>query len=393
MAEKQPLGLYIHIPFCQKRCGYCDFNTYAGCASYLPAYINALQREIEHYSHFHSEKFFIKTIYFGGGTPSILPPDSINNLVSIIFNSFDVDKDVEFSLEANPNDLRNDYFNAIRKIGVNRISFGMQSAICSELAILDRDHSISDVEQCVTDAKAAQIENINLDLIFGIPGQTLKTLAQSVRCAVDREPDHLSIYGLYVHEGTLLAEKIDRGMLVPVENDLEAEMYAWLINILPQFGFEQYEISNWAKGTQAICRHNMLYWQYKDWLGIGAGAHSHITNQRWHNILGISAYIRRIVESTTEHLYHPAIAERTSLSCDDVIKETMMMGLRLTKKGVNIADFHKHFRMDLRDIYRKEIDALMKKNLIEIARCDGEVVLRLTKQGRLLGNQVFMAFI
>ena len=393
MAEKKKLSLYIHIPFCRTRCGYCDFNTYAGLQALIPAYLRALDSEIAHFGQHLREEYFIHTIYFGGGTPSLLSANEIRMLISSVKNHFTIKTDAEISLEANPNGITFAYLDEISKCGINRISFGMQSAIAEELAILDRKHTNNDVEMAVAFAKEAGISQINLDLMFGIPLQTLRSLEDSIRFAIGLAPQHLSVYGLSLHEGTALAEKISIGAIEPIDEDLAGDMYAWLMERLPELGYSQYEISNWTAtgGSQSV--HNLQYWLNLDYIGIGAGAHSYVKADRWNNLLGIQAYIAGIKSISQEDYLHQAVAERNALSPSDIIKETMMMGLRLTQTGVNLSAFKKRFSLDVEALYQEEITRLLRLGLIEFFGDGGTRCLRLTTHGRMLGNQVFLEFI
>ena len=393
MAEQKKLSLYIHIPFCRTRCGYCDFNTYAGLQGLIPAYVRALNAEIAHFGQQLQEEYYVHTIYFGGGTPSLLPANEIHSLISGVENQFTIASDAEISMEANPNGITLAYLDAIRKSGINRISFGMQSAISEELAILDRTHTLGDVERAVRFAKEAGIAQINLDLMFGIPQQTMRSLETSIEYAIGLEPQHLSVYGLSVHDGTALAVKISTGAIEPIDEDLAGDMYAWLMERLPEAGYTQYEISNWTATGGNPSVHNMQYWLNLDYVGIGAGAHSYLEADRWNNRPGVQEYIAGVMEINQADFFLNAVAERNALSSSDIVKETMMMGLRLTQIGVNVYDFENRFLVNLETLYQKEITRLQRLGLIEFFGDGRKRCLRLTTQGRMMGNQVFLEFI
>jgi oxygen-independent coproporphyrinogen III oxidase len=393
MHKKTPLSLYIHIPFCKTRCGYCDFNTYAGKDHWIPEYMKAVVGEIIQYSKNLHEDFSIHTIYFGGGTPSIIPAEYFREVFRVIRRHFEVVDQPEVTLEANPNGLSKDYLNAISDIGINRLSIGMQSAVPNELDILDRKHTMEDVQNAVVHARACGIANLNLDLIFSIPSQTMRSLHQSVNRAIELAPTHLSIYGLILHEETALFQKIESGVYEAVDEDLAGDMYAWLMDYLPTRGFRQYEISNWADAEGSHSRHNLQYWHNLEYLGIGAGAHSHLKGYRWSNLLGIQPYILGVKESEEDVVFLPCVDEKQKLLQSDMVKETMMMGLRLTKEGVNINSINTRFDVDICGIYSQEIKKLSGHALIELMEIEGELHLRLTEKGRMLGNQVFMEFI
>jgi oxygen-independent coproporphyrinogen III oxidase len=393
MHKKTPLSLYIHIPFCKTRCGYCDFNTYAEKDHWVPEYMKAVVGEIIHYSKNLHEDFSIHTIYFGGGTPSIIPAEYFREVFRVIRRRFEVADQPEVTLEANPNGLSKDYLKAISDIGINRLSIGMQTAVPEELDILDRKHTMEDVQNVVMHARACGIANLNLDLIFSIPSQTMQSLQKSVSSAIELTPTHLSIYGLILHKETALFQKIESGVYEAVDEDLAGDMYAWLMDYLPTRGFRQYEISNWAIAEDYHSRHNLQYWHNLEYLGIGADAHSHLKGYRWSNLLGIQPYILGVKEFEEEVFFLPCVDEKQKLNQSDMVKETMMMGLRLTKEGININSINTRFGVDIREIYSQEIKKLSGHALIELLKIEGELHLRLTEKGRMLGNQVFMEFI
>ena len=281
----------------------------------------------------------------------------------------------------------------ISDIGVNRLSLGMQSAIPYELDILDRRHSLEDVQNAVMGSRESGISNINLDLIFSIPSQTMGSLEESVNTAIDLNSTHLSIYGLILHEETVLFQKIKAGIIEPIDEDLGGDMYAWLMRYLPAKGFEQYEISNWAIADTYHGKHNLQYWHNLDYLGIGAGAHSHLGGYRWSNSPGIESYISGVKKNAGDAFFLPAIDEKIKLLKEDMVKETLMMGLRLTREGVNIVKINERFGIDVYETYRKGITKLLGRSLIELPEIKGYQHIRLTEKGRMLGNQVFLEFI
>lgn len=359
----------------------------------MPGYVRGLETEIKHFSHPLREDYAIQTIFFGGGTPSLIPARYIGSILSTVRECFDVGEDPEISMEANPNGLSSGYLSEIRKHGINRVSIGMQSAITLELAILDRQHTMEDVQSAVMETKEAGIRNINLDLMFGIPHQSLPSLRESVNRALELQPHHLSVYGLSLHEGTALIRKIETGAVEAIDEDLAGDMYAWLMDYLPEQGFDQYEISNWSAGGNFLCQHNLQYWLNLDYLGIGAGAHSYVGAHRWSNVLGIQAYTQALEENPAGEFFHRAVDEQIHLELMDSIKETMMMGLRLTEMGVGLQTFSDRFSLNLLDLYQENISRLLDLQLVELIVVKGEKSLRLTKKGRMFGNQVFLEFI
>ncbi len=388
------ISIYIHVPFCRTRCGYCDFNTYAGFDYLMAPYVNAVIEEISRTSKKVDGSYLVHTIYFGGGTPNLLSSKQLGRIIKSIRDRFVCVPDIEISTEANPGCLSDEYLKEINDLGFNRLSLGMQSASATDLKILGRSHSFEDVEISVKNAGKAGFSNINLDLIFGIPHQSLKSFRQTLEAAVGLFPSHLSLYALSVEDGTPLAKQIENKLLPEPDEDLAADMYLMAMEYLKKSGFSQYEISNWAREGNNQCLHNLQYWRNLDYLGFGAGAHSHYRKTRWENSKTIPGYIN----SVTEYPYigdcvSPAGKNKITLSEKDEISETMMMGMRLTDEGVGCEDFLRRFGVDLEKYYAHEISGLRARGLVEWIGEDGTRRLRLTQEGRLLGNQVFMEFI
>lgn len=280
-----PYSIYLHIPFCTHRCGYCDFNTYAGLESLMPAYTRALCAEIELAGQAAGElppagrSSPAHTIFFGGGTPSLLPSGQVERILDALERSFDLQPGCEISMEANPGTLSQEYLHDLRRIGVNRLSLGVQSAHPGELRLLERIHDYGDVTRSVSWARQAGFDNLNLDLIFGLPEQTLETWQRTLELALGLAPEHLSMYALTLEHGTPFGAWARRGLLSTPDPDLAADMYEWASDQLAQAGYQQYEISNWARcdsaGNLLACRHNLQYWRNLPYLGLGAGAHGY----------------------------------------------------------------------------------------------------------------------
>jgi oxygen-independent coproporphyrinogen III oxidase len=416
------LSLYLHIPFCQLRCAYCDFNTYAGLDELIPAYVQALVKEIRLVGKAQgcqAQGSSIRdlgpwplslgpcsTLFFGGGTPSLLPLSELALIFNALRDSFALTPDCEITLEANPGTVDQAYLEGLRALGVNRLSFGVQSSHPAELKLLDRLHTFDDVILAVQWARAAGFDNLNLDLIFGIPHQTLTMWQETLTRALELQPDHLSCYALSLEHGTPLRSWVYRGLLPMPDSDLAAEMYEWASETLEANGFRQYEISNWAKevaggrwqvaGEPAIChlplacRHNLQYWRNLPYLGLGAGAHGYAAGWRYSNVLAPAAYIARLEEGgEAQFPFSPAVAETIQVPEETAMGEMMMLGMRLTREGVRDLDFRKRFGIGLGDRYPKELRKLKELRLIEWDD-DGA---RLTKSGRLLGNRVFREFV
>jgi oxygen-independent coproporphyrinogen-3 oxidase len=396
-----PYSLYLHIPFCQHRCGYCDFNTYAGLHALIPDYVRALCREIDLLASTSGSRLPVHTIFFGGGTPSLLPIAELEKIFHTVQGAFALQPGLEISLEANPGTLSLPYLRDLRGLGVNRLSLGVQSAHPGELRLLERQHSYEDVIQAVTWARQASFENLNLDLIFGLPYQFLKTWQKTLELVVGLHPQHFSLYALTLEHGTPFGHWASRGLLSVPDPDLAAEMYEWASECLDACGYIQYEISNWARqdreGGIMACRHNLQYWRNQPYLGVGAGAHGYAGGVRAANVLAPSAYIQRCLQQemtgqTAEFPFTPATASIQPVDRSAEIGETMMMGLRLTQEGIGRENFQERFGQSLEQVFEEEIGDLTRLGLLEWSGKDGNT-LRLTPQGRLLGNQVFMRFI
>ncbi len=397
MNDKKPLGVYIHIPFCRNRCGYCDFNTFVGLDHLLEEYVDCVLEEIAIFSTLYNSDHFVQTIYFGGGTPTIMPVSLYTKMINTISNHFSMAEILEISSEANPIELDLDYLSGLHDAGINRLSIGMQSAVKKELEILGRLQHPEDVSRAVLNSKNARFKNINIDLIYGIPTQTLRSFELSIESAVSLKPQHLSIYGLSLEQSTPLARKIQKGRIPEIDEDMAGDMYAWVMEIMHAIGFKQYEISNWVLGdsdNDFRCFHNLQYWKNRDYLGIGASAHSFIESRRWSNTNSIQNYIGSFSkDKPSSEFGHAAIAENKQLSKMDIIKETLMMGLRLTEEGINTEQFTNRFSLKIEDIYFDQIEKLLASGLIEYKTLNKSRILRLTKKGRMLGNQVFLEFI
>jgi oxygen-independent coproporphyrinogen-3 oxidase len=389
---KMEHSLYFHIPFCVHRCAYCDFNTYAGQEALIPAYVDALCNEIRCVASSAPQRLTAHTIFFGGGTPSLLSADQFESILKAARDSFDLSPEAEISLEANPGTVSLDSLRDLHSLGFNRISLGVQSVHPDELRQLERIHDYFDVIDAVTWARCAGFDNLNLDLIFGLPEQSLAHWQATVKLILGLRPEHLSLYALTVEHGTPFGRWAQRGLLPLPDPDAAADMYEWAGEALEAAGFEQYEISNWAKPDRQ-CRHNLTYWRNHPYLGFGAGAHGSSGGLRVANMLRIRTYIEHL---HPDHLLSnyifplsPATASQIKISKHVEMQETMMTGLRLTREGVSSEDFSDRFGLIMREVFGKEIDELIGLSLLE---CAGPA-LRLTKRGRLLGNQVFMRFV
>ncbi len=410
-------SLYFHIPFCTHRCAYCDFNTYAGQEDLIPAYVDALIREIEFVGSQPTQLFndptTVQTIFFGGGTPSLLSPEQFEAIFKSIHANFNLTDNIEITIEANPGTVSYENLSELRRIGINRISYGVQSANTEELRMLERAHNFFDVIEAVTSARKAEFGNLNLDLIYGLPEQTLQTWQTTVQRILDLHPEHISAYALTLEHGTPFGRWSSKGLLPLPDPDLAADMYEWASETLEANGYVQYEISNWAldgqtskvKGQNATfdvrpltptfaCRHNLQYWRSLPYLAFGAGAHGYANGYRYSNVLRIRTYIERLSNldprvSKIEFPLSPVTVNHHKQTLTDDMSEYMLNNLRLVEAGVSAADFKSRFGSGLMDVYGGEMEELIHLGLLE---GDGESI-KLTKRGRLLGNQVFMRFV
>jgi oxygen-independent coproporphyrinogen III oxidase len=389
----QAYSLYLHVPFCQKRCSYCDFNTYAGQSDRIPDYVAALDREIGMVAASSPTKIPVHTLFFGGGTPSLLSAPQFETLLKTIDADYDLQPGFEASLEANPGTVSEAYLKSLRAAGFNRISFGMQTADPGELTLLGRIHDFYDVISAVKWARQASFDQINLDLIFGLPFQSLQTWQSSVEAALRLNPEHLSLYALTVEHGTPLYRWVGRGLVPSPDGDLAADMYDWASERLDKAGYFQYEISNWARKDSSditmACRHNLQYWRNQPYLGFGAGAHGYAAGYRLADVMHIKTYLERMAQPGLPAFpFSLATSHSTRVDRHTEMEETMMVGLRLTQEGVSRSSFAKRFGIPVEQVFGKEIQQMAQAGLLEA----GEI-LRLTPHGRLLGNQVFMQFI
>ncbi len=389
----EPVSVYLHIPFCRHRCAYCDFNTYAGQDEKIPVYIDALCSEINQVAGKAPEKAAVHTVFFGGGTPSLLACDQIAAVLATLREQFYLQPDAEITLEANPGTTSKEYLAGLREVGVNRLSMGMQSAQPEELRLIQREHTFEDVIHSVEWARQAGFDNVSLDLLFAIPGQTMETWRQSLELALGLKTEHLSLYSLTIEEGTPFYQWMERGLFRATDEDLAADMMEFAAARLEEAGFTQYEISNWARRSPDFryeCRHNLQYWRNLPYFGFGAGAHGCVGGLRLANARGIAEYVRHVQKGKEQpYPYGPATVESTALTEMVIMQETMMVGLRLTHEGVSGGAFLRRFGRDLTEVFGREIAKLVSQGLLEW----NDDRLRLTGRGRFLGNRVFLEFV
>jgi oxygen-independent coproporphyrinogen-3 oxidase len=372
-------GLYVHIPFCSSRCSYCDFATGLYQGELAERYVRALVAEIRSSREVKSR---VDTIYFGGGTPSLLAPSQLDRILCAVHDRFEIDGAPEITLEINPGSVNAEKLREFRRLGINRASFGAQTFDDRELAKLGRSHTAADTLKTFADLRTSGFSNISFDLIAGLPGQTLATWQRNIEIALELQPEHLSFYLLEVHAGTPLADHIRRGIQPVPDDDLAGVMYEWMVERASDAGYEHYEISNLCR-PNFHSRHNVKYWTGAPYYGFGCSAHSYDGRmRRWSNHRDVLRYVE-LVESGAS----PVVDEQ-QLSEIDVRSEAVFLGMRLMQ-GIDVRRYRESFGVDLRDEHAADLDRFYKAGLIEFA---GDQI-RLTRTGALLSNEVFAAFV
>ncbi len=372
------ITIYIHFPFCRSKCGYCSFVSYQGYEAYIPAYISALKKELAA----RATEQLVSSIYFGGGTPSILSSQQIEDVLKAVFSLFAVQDDAEITIEANPGTIDELYLSALRIIGINRLSLGIQSFNDSELAMLGRIHNSSEAKDAVKQARRAGFSNLNLDLLYGLPKQDLHSWQDTLTQAIDLQPEHLSLYPLSLEGDEPMFRLIKRGEMPALDPDRSADQYELAEHLLGEKGYKHYEISNWAKeGFE--CKHNIGYWRIQPYLGVGVAAHSYFGGHRLANTKDVDRYIDAFLCNM------PIMWEQNEeIKPDLMLSEAVIMGLRLTD-GINLDEINSRFGIDLLKTYNSQIDELTGLGLLECMKRN----IKLTNRGRLLGNEVFCRFI
>jgi len=375
------LGLYLHFPFCIAKCPYCDFNSYQlEKDNQVSSYISALHREISAYSP-KLKKSNISTIYMGGGTPTILSGVQIYNIVEFCKDKFNIDKNAEITIEANPGTLDAEKIKLLIESGINRLSLGAQSFNNLLLKKLGRIHNTKDIIDSYYLARERGFSNINLDIMFALPDQTIEDFKVTLKKAVSLKSDHLSLYNLTIHPETAYYRKYKKGQLQLPNEDEEFNMYRWAINFLEEKGFEHYEIANFARPHKRSM-HNLIYWQNQPYLGIGAGAYSFLKGYRYINFKDPVKYIQEVMNGKLP------IDQGEKLSLKKRMIETIILGLR-TKDGVSYKKFLKRFKVDMNSIFYQQINKLINLRLL----LKDDYKIKLTRKGIFLANIVFREFI
>ncbi len=372
------VGLYIHFPFCQQKCRYCDFNSYAGMEHLLPKYLAAIQQELFMYKVHVS---VVDTIYIGGGTPSLLSINDVTRLFDSIRRNFFIADRAEVTMEVNPGSCTLEKLKVIRMNGVNRLSIGLQSFNNESLGKMGRIHSVEDFIKTYQNALAAGFTNINVDLIYGLPWQTGEEWQDTLAGVVELNPEHISLYSLTIEHDTPFGRDLKAGKITKIDEELEAEMYENAVKLLKANGYEHYEISNFAKPGRR-CRHNQIYWRNEDYVGIGAGATSYMGRVRFTNVKEIPQYIEKVFGNVY------ATNEKETLKLEKIIGETIMLNLRMLD-GFKIDDLRKRFKMDIDELYGPTIRVLSNQGLLK----EEEGMVKLTEHGLMIANQVFQRFV
>ena len=380
--QNDPIGIYIHIPYCARICPYCDFNVYARKQSQFGDYVDALLAEIDQMAEQQGHRS-VATVFIGGGTPSILPANDHQRIMDRLNSRFLIHDDAEITMEANPEGLEAEYLRTIRSTGINRLSIGVQTQRKHGLKVLGRAHKPETPVSGIAAARDAGFDNLSLDFIFGWPEQTLEDWEQDLEFILQTNPEHASMYSLIIEPNTPYQTAVNRGILVPVDDDAVSEMYQRTVERMAAAGWDHYEISNWARTPELRSRHNMIYWRNAEYIALGAGAHGHLDGQRYHNVLLPETYIETVMSGRLPIVESETIDEATAIA------ETMMLGLRLIRDGVSDAAFLDRHGRSIRSVYGATIDYLESIGMVEWS---GDA-LRLTNAGLLIANEVAERFL
>lgn len=377
----EELGIYIHIPFCKQKCFYCDFCSFANKNEMQGKYVETVINEIKNITH--KEKYTVTTIYLGGGTPSILSPNYIKNILQEIKSSFEILDDAEITIEINPGTVNEEKLKRYKEYGINRLSIGLQSANDKILKNIGRIHDYKQFEETFFYARKCGFKNINVDLMIGLPTQAIEDVKQTLEKIIQKNPEHISVYSLIIEEGTIIEKLINENKLQLPDEETERIMYWTVVNELKENGYNQYEISNFSKKTYES-KHNTNCWKQKQYIGLGTSAHSYLNKKRYSNTNNIEEYIKNIQENNISKniTIHEEQTEESTMN------EYMLLGLRMIQ-GININEFKQKFKIDPTIKYKEILEKLQKENLIQIT----ETSIKLTKQGIDFGNIVWEEFI
>lgn len=375
--QSHDIGWYVHLPFCRTKCGYCDFYSLPTISTLIPDLVAAIRHELTT----RNPDRGVRTIFVGGGTPTELPEENLDDLLGAI-GRMAGDRVVEWTVEANPSSASELKLDVLRKHGVNRVSFGAQSFFPDELKVLERIHDPAHIAESVLAARRAGIDNVNIDLIYGIPGQSMARWRESMQRAIDLGTDHLSCYALMYEPGTAMTKFREQGRVTPCDESLEADMFEATIDVLAAAGYEQYEISNFARPGRH-CEANLVYWRNQEYLGVGPSAVSYLNGLRRKNIADVRKYIARVVENADD-----IVVESESLDSTHRAGETAIQLLRLID-GIDREQFTQTTGFDACTLFAVAIEAMRGASLIDVT----EKAIRLTRRGLLLSNYVMRAFL
>ncbi|MBI3942155.1 MAG: radical SAM family heme chaperone HemW [Chloroflexi bacterium] len=378
-------SIYLHIPFCRRRCTYCDFTLYPGLLKLRPDFVQSLAREI--YLSQEEVTGPVETIFFGGGTPSLLSVADWQLILETLHGYFDLAIGAEVTAEANPENLPLDYLHQLRVLGINRLSMGVQTFDEPLLHLLGRGHTATQALEAFANARRSGFENLNLDLIYGLPGQTLAMWQLDLDTALDLNPEHISAYGLQVELHTPLEVMVRRGRVPVPLPDLAADMYDYACERLAQAGYQHYEISNWAR-TGYESRHNLTYWRNQPYVGLGPGAHGYDRHNRRYQIeTRLRPYMATVQENRRPYI------EVETLDLATQVAETAFLGLRLLQEGVDLTSFEERFGWDFTVVYDAILPRLLEQGLIELVGTQESRRLRLTPRAYLVSNPVMAGFL
>ena len=386
------IGIYVHIPFCKKKCEYCDFKSFVGKENMIDQYMKWVNYELKSigegnrldYEKNLDDLIIVKTIYIGGGTPSILPPKYISDILNTIKDNYTIDnKNLEVTIEVNPGTVNEEKLTKYKECGINRLSIGLQATQNKVLNTLGRIHTYNDFLDTYNSARKIGFNNINVDLMIGIPGQSLETVQESIEEIIKLSPEHISTYSLIIEEGTPFFNKLAKNEITLPDEEIERQMYWMVKKKLEEAGYIHYEISNFAKkGYES--KHNLACWNQEEYVGVGAAAHSYTNNVRYSNVCEIEEYINNYENNneTNNFIFHEKQTK------DSKMKEFMLLGLRKIN-GIQVQEFKNRFGENPIYLYRKELNKLVNENLLEI---DGDTI-KLTKKGLDLANLVWEEFV
>ena len=376
MKEK---GLYVHIPFCAKKCNYCDFTSFIPAKNHIDLYLDALEKEFKMYN---IKDETIKTVFIGGGTPTVLNEKQLDRLFSIISSEINIDDLEEYTIEANPGTLSPEKLRSIKKGGVNRLSIGLQAIQEKNLKFMGRIHDLKDFEESYKNARKEGFDNINIDLIFAFDGQTVQEWKETLNYIVQKNPEHISAYSLIIEEGTDFYDKYADGIIKEFDEDEYVEMYRYTVGYLAENRYNQYEISNFSKeGFE--CKHNVKYWNGDEYFGVGISASGYINGVRYTNVKTLKDYMNL----TDSNVFPKEFEEQ--LTYNDIFNEKIMLGLRMNS-GINFSLIDNIENDISKKFIKKTIEKYEEKGYIEICKDDAKKVIKLTQSGREISNIIIL---